>query len=85
MKKKKTRRELAHSFFLNTTEIQRLFGIGRSMAINIFSGAMLIDEKELGNNVIDDSKVRLSSVLQTIGITQAELEKKVGHETDIQR
>ena len=83
MKKKKTRRELAHSFFLNTTEIQRLFVIGRSMAINIFAGAMTIDERELGNNVIDDSKVRLSSVLQTIGITQAELERKIGHETDI--
>ena len=73
---RKSREELVHSFFVSVTEISRLFGCGRVMAEKCFKAAQLIDEKEMTINYLDANKVRLSSVLTVIGITEEELTKK---------
>jgi len=85
MKRKKTRIELANSFFLNCAEISRLFELSKAVTTKVFGKAQALDKQELKDNYLDSEKVRLTSVLQVLGITAEELERKIGHETDIQR
>lgn len=77
MKRKKSNAELVDSFFLNCSEIQRLFEMGRISAGTVFDRAQEIDKRELGVNYFDYMKVRLSSVLRVLGIREDELRRKV--------
>jgi hypothetical protein len=74
---KKTREEIAESFHVNKSEIDRLFGCGRPTAVKIFNSASDIDARELGANYFNRSTVRLTSVLKVAGISEQELKQKV--------
>ena len=76
-KRKKTVQEIASSFHVCVTEIGRLFGCGRVMADQIFDRARNIDRNELRENYLDEAKVRLTSVLRVMGISEEELRRKV--------
>ena len=74
---KKTREEIAESFHVNRSEIDRLLGCGRPTAVKIFDSASDIDARELGANYFNRSTVRLTSVLKVAGISEQELKQKV--------
>lgn len=74
---KKTREEIAGSFYVNKSGIDRLLGCGRLTAIKIFNSASDIDARELGANYFNRSTVRLTSVLKVAGISEQELKQKV--------
>lgn len=71
----KTSEQLKKSLHLNKTEINRLFGCGKSAADKCFTAAQKIDAKELKDNYFNYSKVRMSSVLRVLGITEAEMKQ----------
>ena len=71
----KSTEDLKKSLYLNRTEINRLFGCGKVAAEKCFTKAQLMDARELKDNYFNYSKVRMSSVLKVLGITEAELEK----------
>lgn len=77
MKTRKNRQEIANSFYVRQGEIERLFGIGKVATKKCFQAAQKIDQKELKDCYFDSSQVRLSSVLQVLGISNAELKAKV--------
>lgn len=77
MRHQKTREELADSFFIRESEIARLFQFGRAMARGTFGKAQEIDRAELKHDYLDPYLVRLSSVLEVLGISDAELRRKV--------
>ena len=77
MRRQRTREELADSFYIRETEIARLFQCGRAMATATFGKAQEIDKQELRSNYFDYTQVRLSSVLEVLGISDSELRKKV--------
>lgn len=74
---KKTREEIAGSFHVNRSEIDRLLGCGRPTAVKIFNSASDMDARELGANYFNHSTVRLTSVLKVAGISEQELKQKV--------
>lgn len=76
MQRKKTAHEIAKSFFVRQGEIAILFGISRAMAVRAFNSAQEFDKKMLGENYLDNSLVRLSSVLLVLGISEEELLRK---------
>lgn len=76
-KKKKTIREIANSFHVNTTEIGKIFGCGTVMADKIFVKAKKVDYTELQDNYLDSNKVRLSTVLSVMGISEDEFRRKI--------
>lgn len=73
----KTRAEIASSFYVNKSEICRMFGCGRIMSDKIFRSAQKIDIEELMHSYIDWNKVRMSSVLKVLGITDKEVKEKI--------
>ena len=73
----KTREEIARSFYVNVSEICRLFELGRTAATRVYHKAQSIDEQELKENSIAGTAVRLTSVLKVIGIPEEELRRKV--------
>lgn len=77
MRRQRAREELADSFYINQTEIARLFQCGRNMAMVTFGKAQEIDKQELRSNYFDYNIVRLSSVLEVLGISDSELRRKV--------
>lgn len=81
-KRRKTVREIATSFHVNVCEISRLFRFGRVMADKTFDKARAIDIDELRENYMDYNKVRLSSVLRVLGITDEELWRKIPAERE---
>ena len=76
-KRKKTVQEITTSFHVCSTEIGRLFECGRVMSDQIFDRARIIDRNELRENYLDESKVRLTSVLRVMGISEEELRRKI--------
>lgn len=73
----KTREEIACSFYVNVSEICRLFELGRTAATRVYHKAQSIDEQELKDNCLAGTEVRLTSVLRVIVITEEELRRKV--------
>lgn len=71
----KTVEQLKKSLYLNKTEINRLFGCGKYAAEKCFNSAQKMDARELKDNYFNFSKVRMSSVLKVLGITEAEMER----------
>jgi hypothetical protein len=47
------------------------------MSDQIFDRARIIDRNELRENYLDESKVRLTSVLRVMGISEEELRRKI--------
>lgn len=76
-KKKKTIHEIATSFHVNLSEIARLFGCGAAMANKIFVRARAIEWEELHENYLDSNKVRLTTVLKVMGISEEEFQRKI--------
>ena len=74
---RKSREEIANQFFVNTSEIARLFGCGRRMAINCFNMAREADLKAIEDPCFGEHVVRLSTVLQILGISEKELRQKI--------
>lgn len=64
----KTRQEILDSYFWSQTEISRVFGISRVKAKKIYELANQIDNEELGNYRIEDTKVRKSTAFKVYGI-----------------
>ena len=73
---RKTREEIANSFFVSVTEIERLFGCGHKMAANCFSMARKADMAEIKDPCFSENVVRLSTVLKILGISEKELKQK---------
>lgn len=71
----KSLEQLKKSLYLNKTEINRLFGCGKKSADKCFQAAQKIDCRELKDNYFDETKVRTSSVMRVLGITEAEKEQ----------
>lgn len=76
-RRKKTIHEIATSFHVNLSEIARLFGCGAAMADKIFVKAKKIDYTELQENYLDSNKVRLTTVLKVMGISEEEFQRKI--------
>ncbi len=76
-RRKKTIHEIATSFHVNLSEISRLFGCGAAMANKIFVRARAIEWEELHENYLDSNKVRLTTVLKVMGISEEEFQRKI--------
>lgn len=74
---KKSRAELANSFYVNRSDIASLLDISRSHAYRMFAEAQRTDRNELKQNYYNENNVRLSTVLRVAGISDEELKKKV--------
>ena len=75
MQRRKTREEIANEFFINKSEIQRLFGLSRSGTDEVFHLAM----DDTAKTLFEGSKVRLTTVCNVLQISEAELKRKVSH------
>ena len=73
----KTREEIACSFYVNVSEICRLFELGRTAATRVYHKAQSIDEQELKDNCLAGTEVRLTSVLTVLGISDEEMNRKL--------
>ena len=73
MQRKKTRSEIAEEFFVNKTEIQRLFGLSRADANRVFCAA----GDDLTRDLFCGSKVRLAKVCEVLHISRADLRNKL--------
>ncbi len=74
---RKSREEIANSFFVSVCEIERLFGCGHKMAMNCFSMARKTDLAEIKDPCFSEHVVRLSTVLKILGISEKELRQKI--------
>ena len=72
---RKTREQLANEFFVSVSEIDRLFGTGRTAARHCFDECKREEADGLCFN--PETKVRLSTVLKVLQISDAELRKKI--------
>ena len=77
MRKIRTREELLSSIYVNQTEIQQLFGIGRTLAHRVFIQAFAVDRKELGDRLLCSNRVRLVSCCTVTGIPYKQLVAQV--------
>lgn len=68
MKRQRTLQELKEATYLSKTDIRRLFDVSQKAADKIYSLARRIDDQELGEWVIYDTKVRKQTVMQVQGI-----------------
>ena len=73
---KKSNEEIATSFFVTKSEIARFFGVSKKVAREVFEQAQRDDIAELKFNYFDESKVRLNTVIEVLGLTVAEVERK---------
>lgn len=76
MKQKRSREDTLKLVYLNTTDIMRLFEIGRDSAKKIYRIADGIDA-ELGQYRIEPRKVRMKSVLKATGTEYNLLAKQI--------
>lgn len=76
MRHKKTKEEIANSFFVTKTEIQLLFGLTRLAAEKCFCTAQQLDVERLKANYFNYRTVRLKTVLEVLGLTEEELKTK---------
>jgi hypothetical protein len=77
MKVRKTDMELATALYTNKAGISRLLSMSHQNACGIFGKAQEIERAELGNNYIDRTKVRVSTVLRIAGISRDELIRSI--------
>lgn len=81
MQRKRTRTELLHTQYLNTSEIARLLEIPRTRAKKIFTIAIAEDKRQLGTRQIYDTKVRIKTVLDVAGLNYNLLARQVEGKT----
>ena len=74
---RKSNEDIAASFFVTKTEISRFFGINKKVAKEVFERAQQYDIEDLGIiNYFDETKVRLTTVVKTLGLSMSEVERK---------
>lgn len=73
---RKTREQMANEFFVSVCEIDRLFGLGRTKAKACFEECKKTEEA-VGLNFNPEHKVRLNTVIRVLGISNAELKRKI--------
>ena len=73
----KSREQLYKENFLNIAQIQRLFGLSYSKAKKAYDLADEFDDKTLKEFRVEDKKVRRTTVLKVVGITDKELARSI--------
>ena len=68
------------SLHLTQTEIQRLFDLSYGKAKKVFTRAMKKDMEDLKGRTVFDDKVRMSTVLWELGISQKEFDRIIAKE-----
>lgn len=68
MKRVRKIEEIERSQYISTTEIMRVFGLGRPTAKKIYTAAEQIDITDLGEQRVITHQVRLKSVYKVMGI-----------------
>ncbi len=73
----KSREQLYKENFLNIAQIQRLFGLSYNKAKKAYDLADEFDDKALKEFRVEDKKVRRTTVLKVVGITDKELARSI--------
>ena len=77
MQRKKTREELLGEPYLNKSEIQLLLHCSRNHACKVYVMAKKLDQEQLKDMVIYDTKVRTKSVYKVTGTDFNLLSKQI--------
>lgn len=77
MQRKKSRKELLYTPYLNIAQIKELLDVSKAVAKKIYIKSQQIDKEQLGDYLSYENKVRIGSVTKVSGISLQTLERQI--------